>query len=277
MRTPLLLILALSLHATARGQSPDDIGFPTVSAAMEALKSRKDVVVKVENGWTIVQDEANEAYWSFTPVGHPAHPTAVKRTLHVKDGVLSIRMQSKCGAEKAACDKLVAEFVAMHEQMKQDMNAGTRKSPPPYQASAQQLERVTEAATRYFTAKDGKQYEQAYTQLAPSQKKIIPYAQFRDHSARFNTKAGDASARTIKKVSWYLNPPGVAPGLYGAVDFEGAFSNLAVHCGYTAWLEQADGSFLLIREEENSGDMATVAKMKPEERDKLRTQLRCRD
>jgi hypothetical protein len=42
------------------------------------------------------------------------------------------------------------------------------------------------------------------------------------------------------------------------------------------WLEQVDGSFLLVREEENYIDKTTEQKLKPDELEKVRVQFGCK-
>ena len=57
------------------------------------------------------------------------------------------------------------------------------------------------------------------------------------------------------------------------MDFASEFANLDIHCGYVAWYMQEDGSFRVVREEENSIDKAIQQKLKDGELDKLRAQL----
>lgn len=83
MRLIALLVLALgNAHATDAPEA-EGIGFPTVAAALEALRGRPDVSIRDNAGWIIVGVDTPEerSIWSFTPSGHPAHPAAVKRTV----------------------------------------------------------------------------------------------------------------------------------------------------------------------------------------------------
>ncbi|WP_073218950.1 DUF4019 domain-containing protein [Massilia sp. CF038] len=255
----------------------DDIGYPTVAAALAALKARSDVKIETAQGWTVVREEATQTIWTFTPPGHPAHPSVIRRAIEQKNGAVYLGMQAKCGAKKNACDKLIAEFTKLNEGIAQSMQSSTGAEPDAWTASAAQLERVTALSHRYFAAKDGKRYEEAYALLAPAQKKVIAFDQFLANSTQFNAKAGAPQARTIKKITWYRNPPNTAPGTYAAVDFDGHSANLRIHCGYTVWVEQADGAFLLVREEENYGDAETLSKVTPQNLPHIRAQLQCRD
>lgn len=95
------------------------IGYPTVSAALEALRTRTDVAISSHGGWTIVTDSGRRTFWSFTPPGHPAHPAAVKRTVVEKDGAIFIEMGALCQSERVACDKLISEFQALSDMIRE--------------------------------------------------------------------------------------------------------------------------------------------------------------
>lgn len=88
-------------------------------------------------------------------------------------------------------------------------------------------------------------------------------------------KAGTVEGRKIQKITWYKNPPNTQPGIYAAVDFTSQFSNLVLHCGYLAWRQQMDGTFELVREEENLIEKSVAAKMTPEMMQHARIQFKC--
>lgn len=360
-----LLLAALSFGAVAQGQG--GVGYPTVDAALQALEARSDVRISVQGGWTIAEDRAAGAVWSFTPPDHPAHPAVVKRAVVERDGQAFIDMTALCQASKGACDKLIADFQALNERtaqsarkapavppsvveaerigddsfrltlksfrsasvdagqqellpkarevcagknisyghyqfdllepfsgpsnqrslvLKQEITCGGAGSPPPpavsvangdrsWRPTSAQVQRVERNTYAYFAAKDTRRYRDAYAQLSPSQKSTTPLERWSSLAEDFNVKAGDVKARSIRKITWYKDPPNVAPGVYAAVDFSSEFSNAAAHCGYVAWHEQADGSFLLVREEQNFIDKASAAKMKPAERERVRAQFGC--
>ncbi len=127
MRTKVygLLILAGLLNAAnlVGAQGSRDIGYPSVAAALEALKARKDVKISVQGGWTIADDPANRALWSFTPMGHPAYPAAVRRALVEVKGNVVIETKALCEASKAACDRLVEDFKELNNKAAQDARA----------------------------------------------------------------------------------------------------------------------------------------------------------
>lgn len=98
-----------------------EIGYPTITMAINAVKERKDTVVKANAkpfGWQersgpwFVVKEGKHIEWAFTEGGHYAHPTVVKRIIDVgsKDHV-NVDMAFRCGAtNKSDCDKLLNEF-----------------------------------------------------------------------------------------------------------------------------------------------------------------------
>jgi hypothetical protein len=170
--------------------------------------------------------------------------------------------------------------------LKQDVNCRDRRDPPPPAVAAikperqsrptaaqdQLVERRTQA---YFSAKDSRRYEEGYALLSPSQKQVTSFEGWKSRTEKFNTQAGEVRSRKIRKITWYKDPAGVAPGLYAAVDFSSEFANIDIHCGYVVWHVQPDGSPLLVREEENYIDKSVQQKLKPEDLEKVRAQFRC--
>ena len=92
-------VIASAQQSAAPGNPPmSSIGYPSVAAALDALKARKDVRISSQGGWTVIEDGSggNATLWSFTPPNHPAHPAAVKRTLVQKDGAFFVEMDALC-------------------------------------------------------------------------------------------------------------------------------------------------------------------------------------
>lgn len=370
MRTLLLLLLATTIPVLTSAQEGRGVGYPTVAAALEALRGRTDVSISVQGGWTIVDDRSTNTLWSFTPSVHPAHPAAVKRTLVSRDGALFIDMAALCEATKAACDRLMTEFKELNERMSQSMRGPAQRAqslPPseievqalrndsfrlllksfrsrtvdagqeeillkarevcggrnvaygkyefetlePISANAQrhpfvlkqditcggessrlptvsaenkdaqwrpsstQVELVERQTYAYFAAKDARKYQEAYALLSAAQKRTTPFERWSALAEDFNAKAGAVRGRSIRRITWYKDPPNTGPGVYAAADFSSQFENAAAHCGYVVWHEQTDGSFLLVREEQNFLDRAIEAKLNPGERERVRAQLGC--
>lgn len=123
MRKLLLTLVATIVPSVTFAQEGNGVGFPNVAAALEALKARSDVDISVQGGWTIVEDGAAKAIWSFTPPDHPAHPAVVKRAIVSRDGAVSVHMTALCQSRKTACDKLIDEFKQLNERMSEAMKA----------------------------------------------------------------------------------------------------------------------------------------------------------
>src|SRR2546425_1577677 len=156
--------------------------------------------------------------------------------------------------------------------LKQDITCGITVGPRPPTVSAAnrdaqwgrrtaQVELVARQTYAYFAAKDGRRYQEAYAQLSATQKQTMSFERWRSLADDFNSKAGEVHSRVIKKITWYKDPPNTQLGVYAAADFASQFANSAAHCGYVVWHEQVDGSFLLVREEQNFIDKVTEAKL----------------
>ncbi len=170
--------------------------------------------------------------------------------------------------------------------LKQEINCGDTATPPPptvsltnrdvqWRPTAAQAQRVERQTYAYFAAKDTGKYQEAYSLLSPTQKSTIPLDRWTALTAKFNSEAGDVRNRRIKKVTWYKDPPRTEPGIYAAADFVSQFANVDIHCGYVVWHEQPDGSFLLVREEQNSISKDIQQQLKPGELEKIRSQFGC--
>lgn len=372
-RTLLAMLLAAVWTAPACAQVEQGVGYPTVAGALAALKAKDGVKLSERGGWTIVDDRAAGAVWSFTPAGHPAHPAVVKRVIGEHGGQVAVNMTALCQAGKAACDQLIEEFRQLNEQMAQSMRGAAARAPtvapsaiavrrlgadafrlelksyrsravdagqdelapkaselcggrrvaygryqfeaaealdpaataakgafvlrqeiacgdaagapaplvsaangdPQWRPTAAQVERVEAQTRAYFAAKDGRQYGDAYARLSAAQQKIAQFEPWRAAAQEFNARAGQVRQRAIKKITWYNNPPQAQPGIFAAVDFSGQFANADLYCGYLVWSEQADGTFLLDREEQNILDKTIELQLKPAELAQVRAQFRC--
>jgi hypothetical protein len=270
------LLFAASIAAVAAPAAPpaEGIGYPSPAAALEALKARGDVTLSTEGGWTIADDKPNHTLWSFTLPEHPAHPSAVRRTVVAENGQVSIRMDTLCQAGKPACDAMVEEFRKVNAALQQSL-APARPAAATWQPSATQKSRVEELSKAYFADKDAARYREAWQRLGSGLRQQWTFEQWRDAMADSAARAGTVQQRDLKKVTIYRSSQSGAPGTYAAVDFTGRFSNADTYCGYLVWSEQADGSFLLMREEENYIYKPTDALLTPEQRARIRGSYRC--
>ena len=75
-------LLTVAGAAAAAADESDVIGYPSIAAALAALRADPHATFETQQGWTVVanREGANPVQWFFTPEGHPAHPSVVKRT-----------------------------------------------------------------------------------------------------------------------------------------------------------------------------------------------------
>lgn len=103
-------------------------------------------------------------------------------------------------------------------------------------------------------------------------------ATWRDERRAFNSVAGLPKARTVVGVAFYDNPAD-APrlGRYAAVDYRASYAGRAFYCGYVVWLQQADGDYRLVREDETIASDAVARELGEEQRAALTQRPGCRD
>ena len=106
---------------------PNNTGYPTVAAALEALKAKPGAKMSVSDKWTTIEDMEGKdiVLWSFTHPGHPAHPSVVKRAMTARADGYYIDMNVRCeAADKAACNALVRSFQALNDKVRQAAREG---------------------------------------------------------------------------------------------------------------------------------------------------------
>lgn len=139
-----------------------------------------------------------------------------------------------------------------------------------------QEENIQQLTYQYFRNRDTGEYQQAYSLFAVSLKASISEKNWLASVKQFNSKAGKSLTRTVSKLTWYNNPPSSpTPGIYAAADYVSQFENVDIHCGFVIWKQQNDGSFQVVREEENFIDKATQSTMKDSDIARFKTQYGC--
>jgi hypothetical protein len=105
-------ILAAAVASAAGADEADVIGYPGIDEALAALKADPHASFEMQHGWTVVanREGANPVQWFFTPEGHPAHPSVVKRTALEQRGTGYIELATLCGAPEAECARLLDDF-----------------------------------------------------------------------------------------------------------------------------------------------------------------------
>ena len=221
------------------------IGYPTVAAALKDLRGRPGVKVRVENGWTIVEDSGDKsmALWSFTPEGHPAHPAAVKRTTFEKQGEVWIDMKVLCQAAKEPCDKLVREFQELNDRIKASMQPKTN-TPNPRDPEAEAF------TTRWLDMLEKGNADDSFALLTDTFKANLTPETWRSAIHGTKAKLGALKTRKLRRIVWYQDPKDAPlPGTYVAVEFDSSYENADKHFRYVILHSLNGGPFRVMRDE----------------------------
>jgi hypothetical protein len=104
--------VAWSLEAQSPDFPDNSIGYESVAAALDALRSKPGAQAVEYNGWVIIRDDETEsatAVWLFVPRDHPAYPAVVKRLISERDGKAYLQTRSLCAGDALACGALEFE------------------------------------------------------------------------------------------------------------------------------------------------------------------------
>ena len=118
----LLVYQSAGFAQQAAALQPDTgsaMGFDTVQDAYDALSADPTATQSVHDGWTIFNQKVDGKYiiWSFTPVDHPVHPSAVRREIVKKDGEVYISMDVLCHSSRFDCDQLIEQFKQINQNL----------------------------------------------------------------------------------------------------------------------------------------------------------------
>jgi hypothetical protein len=125
----LAMLLAWSGPVLAQSAGPapgDGIPYPTVAAALNALKAKPGVKFSSSDGWTVA-DDTDGAIWSFTPASHYANPSVGRRTLRERDGRFFVETRILCQAQKPACDRLRNDYALLDQRMNEAVQRDLQK------------------------------------------------------------------------------------------------------------------------------------------------------
>jgi hypothetical protein len=182
----------------------------------------------------------------------------------------------------AGSSNTVPSTLTLIQQIRCEVSATTAQAQDNLSSAAQwqptkndqgEIERLT---YKYLHDKDMGHYQDAYGAFTDSMKATVKAEVWQQSAKQFNSKAGQVVKRQVTKVTWYNNPPtSETPGIYAAADYSSQFSNIDIHCGYVAWHQEKNGSFQVVREEENFIDKVTQEKMKESEVAKVKAQFGC--
>ena len=118
LATATLGVLAAASSSIVRADGPSAIGYASVAAALRALQSDPASQFAEQSGWTVVasRENGNAVQWFFTPDGHPAHPSVVKRTIAEQDGTGYVDLVVLCHVRQDTCDRLLDDFKQVSAQ-----------------------------------------------------------------------------------------------------------------------------------------------------------------
>ena len=108
------------------------VPYTSVAEARASLTARdgNGTVVTNADGWTIINEPALAAQWSFPPQGHEAYPAAVRRIIQRgPNSAVNVQMAVLCEAPADACGKLKDQFDALNTRITQAVRG--RGAPPP--------------------------------------------------------------------------------------------------------------------------------------------------
>jgi hypothetical protein len=219
------------------------IGYPTIADAIAALRAKPGVQIRVEQGWTIVED--GRTLWTFTPDGHPAHPTVVKRTVVEDTKGVWMDMDVLCQAAKKPCDALVREF--------QQLNESTRATIQMELTQKQFADRNTDAeafASHWLDLLEQREIDQSLALLTDSFKANLTREEWATSISASRQQLGQLKSRKLRRIVWYDNPPSAPrPGVYAAVEFDSVYENTREHFQYVMLHSLNDEPFKVARHE----------------------------
>jgi hypothetical protein len=256
-----LLFLAIALAAAASSDAADsdisvkDIGNDQYELSLHTTATTNIAVGQLQLAPTAKRTcrdkEMHFGHYSFD-ISQPLSDTANKAS------TFTLTQTIRCGAESPP---------AIPQ---------TTSAPDGWKPSAIDQSQVETQTYQYYRAKDAGQYVAAYAMFDDQMKETSHFDTWSAHAQSQNTKAGHVLNRRVLKITWYKDPPSAPePGIYAAADFAGQFENDPIYCGYVAWHRGADGTFRVVREEENFIDKGSIANMGQKELRALTTRFGC--
>jgi hypothetical protein len=254
------LMIALSSFCAASPNSDSDITVKNIGDNQYELTLHTSTTVNIFDAQleltptakkTCGAKEAHFGHYAFD-INQPESGPAAKTT------ALTLTQTVRCGSENPPSIPQ------------------TTSAPDGWKPSASDQSQIETQTYRYYGAKDAGKYADAYAMFDKGMKEATHFDSWASNAQSQNTKAGHVLNRRVIKITWYKDPPSAPePGIYAAADFSGQFENDPLYCGYLAWHRGADGSYRIIREEENFIDKATIAKMSPSDVHTLATKFGC--
>jgi hypothetical protein len=112
----IIKIMFLSVWANAPtstfSQTPCNMGNMNPSnVVVLLLQNHNNHIILDSDQYLAIHDLEQGSVWTFTKIGHPAHPAMICRyPIKLADGKWHTQIEVHCGGPKDACDTLVQQF-----------------------------------------------------------------------------------------------------------------------------------------------------------------------
>jgi hypothetical protein len=154
--------------------------------------------------------------------------------------------------------------------------------PPPgnpegnWTPSQAETDKMLATTHKFFDAQDRGDYPATYALLKPSTKDTVSLKDWTELSKKLGGQSGPLVDRKFVKFTWSKDPAGApVPGIYAVVDYVSHFQSVDIECGYLAWYEESDGSFLLVHQQSGFIGKEQEKQMTPQAIATTKTQLGC--
>jgi hypothetical protein len=147
------------------------------------------------------------------------------------------------------------------------------------EAEAEEVrDKVLSMTVEYFEDIANERYEEAYDAVDDTLRAYSTPESWAERTRSFRSEVGAAVSLKIRRLTIYDNPPGAPePGLYIAADFDNAWENAPLHCGYVIWFRRDADTFRITREENGHVTAEQLKAMPTDDIRALRRQFRCVD
>ena len=150
-------------------------------------------------------------------------------------------------------------------------------SVPKWEPSEQDQLKIKLVSYQYLQAKDNGEFETAFKAYSTENASAIEFKTWKYNQLIFNATAGAVIDRTFTRISWYESSPDNAlPGVFATVDYTSIFSNIDIQCGMLMWHKKDDGSFELIRDQNNFLNKETQSTLSDSEIEQTKTEFGCK-
>ncbi|MEN3109659.1 hypothetical protein ACFONG_14260 [Uliginosibacterium paludis] len=102
------------------------IGYQSVDEALAAVRADPRARARADRDWLVFEvsrlGQPDHALWYFSTPAQASHPSAIKRTIRVREGQAVIDMDVKCDAAEEACLNMIRDFQQINLQYQNMLN-----------------------------------------------------------------------------------------------------------------------------------------------------------